>query len=323
MHSFFKKKGPFDINYLLKKTIYTNKKPYKKFKVKNISSLDDSEKGDLTFLENKKYLSFLQKTKASFCLINKQNAKYLNKNTMPIISENPLLDFILIAKLFYPDADNDHYTFSQNKKYKKFLKQNTYVDSTVKIGKKFKIGFNSLLKKNIKIGNNVRIGSNCVISNSIIEDNVIINDGTVIGKIGYGFKYIDSKLNFIPHLGQVHIKNNVYIGSNCTIDRGSFSNTIIDHNTMIDNLVHIAHNVKIGTYCFIAGQVGIAGSTIIGNNCMIGGQTGVSGHLKIGNNVHIGGHSGVIKNVKDNEKIMGYPATNIRTFLKRSNSNDR
>ena len=114
----------------------------------------------------------------------------------------------------------------------------------------------------------------------------------------------------------VIIGDNVEIGCNNTIDRGSLSNTIIGKNTFIDNQVHIAHNVNIGSNCIITGQVGFAGSSTIGNSVSIGGQAGISGHLKIGNNVQIGGGSGVIKNIPDNSKVMGYPAKDIRKFLK-------
>ena len=114
----------------------------------------------------------------------------------------------------------------------------------------------------------------------------------------------------------VIIKDNAEIGCNNTIDRGSLSNTIIGKNTYIDNQVHIAHNVKIGDNCIITGQVGFAGSSKIGDRVYIGGQAGISGHLIIGNNVQIGGGSGVIKNIPDNSKVMGYPAKDIRNFLK-------
>jgi len=316
MKSFFKNHGPFDIGFLLKNTSYTKKENLKKIKVKNISTLRSAIKGDISFYDNIKYINDLKNTKASFCLIKKNYANDLNKNCIPIISEEPLLDFILIASLFYPDAKSDHYKFNQNPKYKKFNKLGTYIDSTVKIDKAFEIGINSTIKKNVIIGNNVKIGSNCVISNAVIEDNVIINDGTIIGKIGYGFKYINKQFTFIPHIGHVHIGKNTYIGSNCSIDRGSFTNTIIGNNSMLDNNIHLAHNVKIGSFCFIAGQVGVAGSTVIGNNCMIGGQAGISGHLKIGDNVHIGGHSGVLNNLENNSKVMGFPAVPMREFLK-------
>ena len=114
----------------------------------------------------------------------------------------------------------------------------------------------------------------------------------------------------------VIIKDNAEIGCNNTIDRGSLSNTIIGKNTYIDNQVHIAHNVKIGDNCIITGQVGFAGSSKIRDTVYIGGQARISGHLIIGNNVQIGGGSGVIKNISDNSKVMGYPAKDIRNFLK-------
>ena len=119
-----------------------------------------------------------------------------------------------------------------------------------------------------------------------------------------------------PHMGIVIIENNCEIGCGSTIDRGSMSNTTIGKNTYLDNQIHIAHNVRIGENSIIAGQVGIAGSSIIGNNVKIGGQAGISGHLKIGNNVDIAGGSGVIKDIPNNSKVMGYPAKNIRVFLR-------
>ena len=119
-----------------------------------------------------------------------------------------------------------------------------------------------------------------------------------------------------PHIGKVVLEEGVEIGSNCTIDRGSMSDTIIGKNTFLDNQVHIAHNVQIGQNCMIAGQVGFAGSSKLGNNVLIGGQAGISGHLKIGNNVKIGGGSGVIADIADNQQVMGYPAVQLKDFVK-------
>ena len=321
MKSFYKNKGPFDINYILRKTSFSIKEKFQKKNVYDISTLIDAKKNQITFFDNLKYLSDLKRTNASYCFIEKKNISYIKDlQIIPVISTKPLLDFILIAKVFYPEADSEIYDFKRSKKYGLYLKKNTLVDSRAKIGKNFVVGINSTIKKNVKIGNNVKIGSNCSISNCVIEDNVIINDGTVIGKIGYGFKYINKKFYFIPHIGYVHLHKNVYIGSNCTIDRGSFSNTTIGEGSMIDNLVHIAHNVSIGSHSYIAGQVGIAGSSKIGDRCMIGGQSGISGHLLIGSNVSIGGHSGVLKNISDNSRVIGFPAMPIRDFIKRSNN---
>ena len=318
MSLFFKNHGPFDINNIIKNTVYSEKKKIDKILVKNISILSKATKHDISFFDSIKYKKDLDKTNAAFLFIKKKDLIYLgkNKNTYPLISENPLLDFILTAKLFYPDADHDNIenaNFSINAEYIKF---NTFVHKTVKLGENFMVGMNTTIKKNVTIGKNVSIGSNCVISNSVIDDNVIINDGTIIGKIGYGFKYINKNFHFIPHIGCVKISKNVYIGANCTIDRGSFTNTVIGENTKIDNQAHIAHNVEIGSNCYLAAQVGIAGSSKIGDNCMVGGQSGVSGHIKIGNNVKIGGKSGVLRDVSSNSSIMGYPSRSIKSFLK-------
>ena len=114
----------------------------------------------------------------------------------------------------------------------------------------------------------------------------------------------------------VIINDNVEVGSGSTIDRGSMSDTVIGKNTYLDNQIHVAHNNTIGDNCIIAGQVGFAGSSILGNNVVIGGQAGISGHLKIGDNVKIAGGSGVIKNISDNSKVMGYPAKDLRNFVK-------
>ena len=149
-----------------------------------------------------------------------------------------------------------------------------------------------------------------------------ILDGAIVGKKGFGF-YPNSKKNIrYPHVGSVIIGDNVEIGCNNTIDRGSLSDTTIGDGTFIDNQVHIAHNVKIGKNCIITGQVGFAGSSSIGNSVMIGGQAGISGHITIGDNVQIGGGSGVIKDIPSNNKVMGYPAKNIRKFLKENQKNE-
>ena len=170
----------------------------------------------------------------------------------------------------------------------------------------------------MEIGNNCVIGHCVIIKNSIIGSNVVIQDNNKIGQKGFGFIPLLKKNIKFPHIGKVIIKDNVELASGCTIDRGSISDTIIGKNTYLDNQVHVAHNVSIGSDSMIAGQVGIAGSSKIGNSVSIGGQAGISGHLKIGNNVKIGGGSGVVKDVGDNQIVMGYPAVPLKEFLKKT-----
>ena len=144
----------------------------------------------------------------------------------------------------------------------------------------------------------------------------MIQDNSKIGLKGFGFIPLKGKNFKFPHIGRVIISNDVEIGSGCTVDRGSIDDTRIGTNSYLDNQVHIAHNVKIGSNCMIAGQVGFAGSTTVGDSVSIGGQAGISGHLKIGNNVKIGGGSGVVKDLEDNQVVMGYPAVPLKNFIK-------
>ena len=319
---FFENVGPFNIDKLLIKTGIENKENFKKVKIYNVSDLINATNQDLTFFHSKKYSSLASTTKASYCLTLSNLSKFLPDSCKKIIVDNVLLSMAKITKEFYPKSTYDEFDTSvkdiSKTPFKKKVKygKNVLIGKNVKIGKNCLIGHNTIIEKNVVIGSNIDIGSNVIIRNTIIKDNVNILDGCIIGKKGFGFFPNEGKNIRYPHIGIVIINENSEIGCGSTIDRGSLSNTIIGKNTYLDNQVHIAHNNKIGDNCIIAGQVGFAGSSTIGNKVLIGGQAGISGHLKIGNNVHIGGGSGVIDDISDNTKVMGYPAKNLREFIK-------
>lgn len=294
-------------------------------KITEIADLINAKKNSISFFSNIKYQDHLKKTKASAIFTKKKYRALIPKKIVAIICKDPEIAFIKTANFFYPDSyfskvSNNSLNLKDISKNFKTLKHgiNLYLEKDVKIGKNVFIGNNVTIKKNCLIGNNVIIGSNVILENTKISNNVHIGDGSVLGKKGFGFRFINKKCLRIPHLGNVIIGRDCEIGANCVIDRGSIKNTIISDRTFLDNLVHVAHNVSIGKDCIIAGQVGIAGSTTIGNNVVIGGQAGISGHLKIGNNVNIGGKSGVVKNIEDNQTVMGYPATSLKKFLKKN-----
>jgi len=318
---FFKKNKKF---ILLKDIFnicnYSEKKKLNQ-KIFGVNNIKEAKDGDVIFFNDLKYETDIKITKASACIVNKKLVKYLNKKTIPIISQNPLLDFYKTVILFYPNSSIDNEKVSATKNNYKFLKKNisigknTLIDKSANIGKGTDIGNNVIIKHGVYIGKNCKIGSNVIIENALLGDSITIKSGTLIGQTGFGFNFEKKKRIKFPHIGRVIIENDVQIGSFCTIDRGSLTDTVVGEFTSIDNQVQIAHNVKIGNFCMIAAQVGIAGSTIIGNNVKIGGQTGISGHLFIGNNVKIGGKSGVIADIEDNQTVMGYPAKSIRDFL--------
>ena len=316
--NFFKKKL-----IKIKNLIQNNKFKINK-KIKNIKTFITAGVEDLTFFDSIKYKSDATTTKATYCITNKKLEKFLPASVERIIVKNVLFELAKTLNKIYPSADIDYPDLSLKKPSLKSFKKvkfgnNVLLGQNVKIGKNSIIGSNSIIEHDVVIGEKCVIGSNVIIKNTIIKNNVVIQDNCKIGLKGFGFIPLKNKNLKIPHIGKVLISDDVEIASGCTIDRGSVDDTSIGKNTYLDNQVHVAHNVKIGSNCMIAGQVGFAGSSDIGDNVSIGGQAGISGHLKIGNNVKIGGGSGVVKNVDDNQIIMGYPAVPLKEFLKKNN----
>ena len=319
---FFINNGPIPILDILKILNIQSTGLKENVKIDDIKDLSASTKLDVTFFHSQKYKELAKKTKASYCITTEFLKDELPTSCIPLVVENVLVSLSKITSMFYPDAINDDFDESvidineTDFKDKVIHGKNVLIGKSVSIGKNCKIGHNTIIEKNVSIGDNCSIGSNVIIRNSLISNNVKILDNCVVGKHGFGFFPNKIKNLRYPHIGVVIIEENCEIGCGSTIDRGSMSNTVINKNTYLDNQIHIAHNVKIGENSIIAGQVGIAGSSIIGSNVRIGGQAGISGHIKVGNNVEIGGGSGVIKNIPDNTKVMGYPAKNIREFLR-------
>ena len=318
---FFINKGPYNILEILK-LLDINSNNFHDQSVHDIKDLLSASGNDITFFHSKKYKNLANITNAAFCVTTDSLKKELPKNCKPLVVNNVLISTSILTTKFYPDSINDSFDNTVNHieetNYKDKIKfgKNVLLGKNVSIGFNCVIGHNTIIEKNVSIGDNCFIGSNTIIRNSLIENNVKILDNCVIGKHGFGFFPDVNKNLRYPHIGIVKIEDNCEIGCGSTIDRGSMSNTVIGKNTFLDNQIHIAHNVKIGENTIIAGQVGIAGSSIIGKNVKIGGQAGISGHLKIGDNVEIAGGSGVIKDIPENSKVMGYPAKNIRQFLK-------
>ena len=324
-NSFFKNEGPFPLQKII--DICDCRKNFildLKVKIYGISDLFSAGKNDVTFFNSLKYKNKASSCNATACITSENLMKHLPNNCSKIIVDNVLLSVAKVSKLFYPSADLDFldetlcYSDELEKKYSKVkFGKNVLVGKNVEIGEYTTIGSNSIIEHDVKIGQNCNIGSFVVIKNSILENEVVLKDGAKIGVKGFGFIPNKGENFRIPHSGNVILKKGVEIGSGCTIDRGSITNTVIGENTYIDNQVQIAHNVKIGNNCIIAGQAGIAGSTELGNNVAIGGKAAISGHLKIGNNVKVGGKSGVLRDIPDNMKVMGYPSIEFRKFVKK------
>ncbi len=322
INPFFKNYGPLNIKNIYKILEIKSDKNIENIKIFDITDLNSASNKDITFLHSNKYTSQAANTKAAACITTKNLQNILPKKCFKVIVDNVLVSTAKVTENLYPDSINDDFDNTvkdiSKTKFKNKVKfgKNVLIGLNVKIGKNCMIGHNTIIEKNVVIGDNCSIGSNTIIRNTILKNNIKVLDSCVVGKKGFGFFPKNGNNYRFPQIGIVLINDYSEIGCGSTIDRGSISNTVIGKNTYLDNQIHIAHNVKIGDNCIIAGQVGFAGSSTIGNNVMIGGQAGVSGHLKIGNNIKIGGGSGVIKNIPDNSRVMGYPAKDLKDFIK-------
>ncbi len=316
---FYKSLGPISYKDLSKIIEIENySKDHDHFEFNAFCGNDYSCNNDLTFILDKKDIDLPTISAGGILCSNNINFKSYDEKKIIIKVKDLHNSIAIISNKFYREfniLEINHQKKSIIGKTK-YKSNSSIIQNGCIIGKNLQIEDGAIIKHSCIIGDNVFIGANSVIQNTIIGDNVKIESNCSIGQPGFGFAYKKGYNNKIFHIGRVIIQNNSYIGSNCTIDRGSFSDTQIGENVYLDNLVHVAHNVCIGSDCIIAGQVGIAGSTKIGNRVRIGGQSGIIGHIKIGDNVDIAAKSGVRNDIASNLKIMGDPAINMFTYLK-------
>lgn len=283
-----------------------------------LNTLTDSNENELTFLENKKYISDLKNTKAAAVLVTKENASEVPSGTIALICEEPYLMLAKISKLFAAnvvEVDGE----------KPLVGGGTKVMPNVYIGKNSLVGSDCTIMAGAFIGDNVIIGNNTIIYPNVtvyrdctIGNDCIIHAGSVIGSDGFGFANTkDGKYIKIYQNGNVTIGNDVEIGANTTIDRAVFKSTIIEDGVRIDNLVHIAHNCKIGRGSILVAQVGIAGSTVLNAYVVMGGQSATAGHLEIAPFTTIAARGGVTKSITEPKKSWaGFPLFEHREWLK-------
>ena len=286
--------------------------------ITGLNTLLDSNENQLTFLENKKYINDLKKTKAAAVLVTSENANEVPVGTIALICDEPYLNLAKVSKLFAPNVvemDGE----------KPLIGGGTKVMPNVYIGKDSVIGSDCTIMAGAFIGDNVKIGNNTIIYPNVtvyrdctIGNDCIIHAGTVIGSDGFGFANTkDGKYIKIYQNGNVAIGNDVEIGANCAIDRAVFNSTIIEDGVRIDNLVHIAHNCKIGRGSILVGQVGLAGSTILNAYVVMGGQSAAAGHLEIAPFTTIAARGGVTKSITEPKKSWaGFPLFEHREWLK-------
>lgn len=285
----------------------------------NVETLQKASLQDAAVFHNMKYKKDLESTQAGIIFVEESHAHLCPRTSVVLVSNTPYRAFAQFSTAMYPDH-NSFYTGST---------QDTPIHPTAKIGNNCKlesgvsigsnvvigdncfIGANTTIGKGVQIGNECRIASNVTVTHTLMGNKVVLHTGVRIGQTGFGF-HMDKKGHLaLPQLGRVRIEDDVDIGANTTIDRGSSEDTVIGAGCRIDNLVMIGHNVQIGKGCVIVAQVGISGSSKIGDYSVIAGQVGIAGHLNVGKGVMIAAQSGITKDIPDGMVVGGSPAVPI------------
>ncbi|MCW8944012.1 MAG: UDP-3-O-(3-hydroxymyristoyl)glucosamine N-acyltransferase [Sedimenticola sp.] len=273
--------------------------------ITHAATIQNAKKGAVCFLANSKYRHYLSDTAASAVILNSADAKHCPVSAL--ITDNPYLIYAKVASLIYPVsavAGGVHATavidHSASIHPEAWIGPCVVIGPDVTIGAGVSVGAGCVIEKNCVIGTDSRLIANVTVCHGTkIGKRVIIHPGAVIGSDGFGNANDKGVWFKVPQIGCVLIGDDVEVGANTTIDRGSLRNTVISVGVRLDNQIQIAHNVHIGDHTAIAGCAGIAGSTTIGKYCTLGGGVGVTGHLELGDNTHFSAQTLVTRSFKD------------------------
>jgi UDP-3-O-[3-hydroxymyristoyl] glucosamine N-acyltransferase len=311
-----------EINEVLKGTIVGNTS----LKITAPEQLELAGASDISFIGNKKYEKLWETSKACAAVVNEDISIEPGENKTFIKVQNADLAMSQVLELFAPPTP----LFSID------IHPTAVIDKTAIIGNGTRIGAGCYIGPNVQLGENVTIYPNVTIldectigkktviwSGAVVRErchmgnDCIIHPNATIGADGFGFRPDPQRgLVKIPQIGNVILGNNVEIGANTCVDRGKFSSTVLGDGCKIDNLIQIGHNSKLGRFCIMAGQSGLAGSVTLGNGVLIGGSASITDHVTIGDGAIIGGGSGVTKDIPGGKTMLGYPAIEARDALK-------
>lgn len=321
---FFARKGPFtlkDLAELAEAELSNGADP--NALVEDVATLDRAKEGEITFLDNLRYLPLLSGTRASACILHPDQAESAPEGLALLLTRKPYRGYARIASAFYPEPERlPGIDESASVAASARLGEGVYVGPHCIVEEGAEIGAGTQLAAQVFVGRNVRIGENCVIHPQVtlthceIGAGVTLHSGCRIGQRGFGFAMDAAGHEDVPQLGRVIIGDGCELGANVTIDRGAGPDTILGAGCKIDNLVQIGHNVQMGRGCVIVAQAGVAGSSKLGNFVTLAAQSGIAGHLTVGDGAMIAAQSGVMKDLPPGAKVAGAPAMPIKDFFK-------
>jgi UDP-3-O-[3-hydroxymyristoyl] glucosamine N-acyltransferase len=289
--------------------------------LEDIAPLEAAGPAHISVFSDVRYLDALAPSRAGAIIISRKLAHHALPSSRLIYVSDPRRAYAQVGRLFYPAEQptggihpSAHVHPSASIGLGTQIDAGVVIGAEADIGERCHIGPNVVIGDGVLIGNDCRIGANSSITHALLGHRVEIETCVTVGSQGFGFVPGPAGLERMLQLGRVVIEEGVRIGANCAIDRGATEDTVIGAGCVLDNLVHIGHNVRLGRHCVICGQVGIAGSTVVGDGVMMGGQTGVADHLTIGSGAQIAAKSGVMRNVAAKAVVGGFPAMPIKDW---------
>lgn len=326
---FFERAGPFSLRIVAEAA---QAKPAEDadldLAIEDVRPLDSAGRGDLSFVDNPKYLPLFAATGASACLVAPKFAGQAPDGVARLVTPEPYRAFARALLLFYPDALNPKAALADSSDGSPMvhpsarLEQGAVVEPGAVIGPEAQVGrgttvaAGSVIGYRVHIGRDCYIGPNASVTHALVGNHVTIHAGVAIGQDGFGFAMGKAGHLKVPQIGRVIVQDGVEIGANTTVDRGALRDTVIGEGTKIDNLVQIGHNVVIGRHCIIVAQTGISGSAQLGDFVALGGQVGVVGHVKIGAGAQIAASSNVRGDVPPGVRWGGTPAKPVRLWFR-------
>jgi UDP-3-O-[3-hydroxymyristoyl] glucosamine N-acyltransferase len=293
--------------------------------LRDVSPLETAGPEDVSFLENRKYLETFTRSRAGAVFVDRHVAGRAPPGMTLLVSNEPYRAYALAAQAFYPTRPiTPHRATSAVIDPTASVPEdcdvgpNAVIEQNARLGRRCRVGANTVIAAGVEVGDDCRIGANVTLSHCVIGSRVVLHPGVRIGQEGFGFVPDPGGPIKVPQLGRVLIGDDVDIGANTTIDRGSGPDTVIGPGSMIDNLVQIGHNVTLGRCCILAGQVGISGSTRLDDFVMVGGQGGLAGHLRIGSGARIAAKSGIMRDIAAGETVCGSPAVPLTEFMRQT-----
>jgi UDP-3-O-[3-hydroxymyristoyl] glucosamine N-acyltransferase len=288
-----------------------------------IGPLQTATADEVSFLDNRKYISALRATKAGAVVVHPDLAAQVPAGTVAIASATPYESWAHVAALFHPPPP-----VCPGVHPSAVVEAGALIDPTTEvgplavigagasIGPRCRIGAHAVIGAGVVVGADCRIGPHASVTHAILGARVFVYPGARIGQEGFGFAQTARGFLTVPQVGRAVLEDDVEVGANSCVDRGSLHDTVIGAGSRLDNLVQVGHNVRIGRFCAIAGQAGISGSTILEDFVMVGGQAGFIGHLKIGKGAMLGAQTGVMEDVPAGGQWVGSPSQPARQFLR-------